>query len=123
MAKNNMGLAKTVLYRVLIIDNDAAHANWLRELLRPHNLLVDRVNNPEQGVEKLRRYEDGYMVVILTISDSWSPWRRILEKLQGTCRRSNGWSDPLFLCVGRTHLRPESILRIERLGARYVREG
>lgn len=110
------------MHRALIIDNDTAHANGLREILRPHGLVVDRATESEQAIGKLRRCIEPYELVILTIADTRSPWWRILENLHAACRRSNGRSVPLFLCVGRTPLRPEFILRLERLGARYVRE-
>jgi hypothetical protein len=108
--------------RVLIIDNDTVHADRLNEILRPHGVMVDRVSDPEQGIRKLLRCAERYVLVIVTISDTRSPWWRILQKLKEACRNPNGWSAPLFLCVGRTPFRPEFILRIERLGTRYVRE-
>ena len=113
---------ETVMYRALIIDNDAAHANGLRELLLPHNLTVDRASDPEQAIAKLRRGADEYVLVIVTISDTRSLWGRILGNLQAACRRENGSLLPLFLCIGRAKLGPEFILQLERLGTRYVRE-
>ena len=110
------------MYRALIIDNDSAHADRLLELMRPRSLSVDRVADSETGIAKLRRYAGEYVLVIVPISDSRLPWCRTLAKLQAACRSANDWSVPFFLCVGRTDLRPGLILRLERLGVRYVRE-
>ena len=113
---------KTDMYRALIIDNDTAHANGLHELLRPHDLVVDRASDPEQAVLKLGRSADKYVLVIVTVSNTRSPWWRIIENLQEACRCSTSSLAFLFLCIGRMGLRPEFILRLERLGVRYVRE-
>ena len=110
------------MHRALIIDNDTDHADGLRELLRRHSCEADRAADSEQAVMRLRCYAERYELVILTIADNRSPWWRILEKLRDVCQCSERWSAPLFLCIGRIELRPEFILRLERLGARYVRE-
>ena len=110
------------MYRALIVDADSAHADKLATLLQLHKLLVVRAATQEQAQRSLQHAANGYVLVIVTISDNWSPWPRTIEKLQNACRSLNEGSTPLFLCIATAELRPDVILRIERTGARYVRE-
>ncbi len=110
------------MYRALIIDEDSRHAEQLDQLLSLRFVASDCVPCADEGFRILRVSAHEYALVIITISDNRSLWWRTLEKLQAACRSRRSWSLTLFLCVSKTDLRPESILRLEGAGARYVRE-
>jgi ActR/RegA family two-component response regulator len=111
------------LYRALLLDNDAAHAERLiTQVLQPQSLVVDHVRRVEETIVKLQHSTNYYALVILNVSANGLPWHRALQKLQHACRRVNGQAASLFLCVSKTQKETEFILRIEHMGARFVYE-
>ena len=113
---------QTTSYHALLLDDDAAHAEQLIERVQPQSLAVERVRIPQEALAKLQRNTDCYELIIINVSGNSWPWDKTLQKLQHACQRLNGHPAPLFLCVSKTRKNPDFILRIERLGARYVFE-
>jgi PleD family two-component response regulator len=111
------------MYRTLLIDSDARHAERLITRLQSEGLAIERVRRPEEAIGKLRARTKMYELVIVDVSDTFYPWHRALARLQEECRLLVRWPGPLFLCVSRAKKPPEFILRIEHMGARYVCEG
>ena len=110
------------LYSALLVDDDAAHAEQLIARVQPQSLAVEHVRNSEEAIVRLQRRTGCYELVLFNVSANGPPWHRTLRKVQHACQRLNGQAAPLFLCVSKTRKRPDFILRIERLGARYVLE-
>ena len=109
--------------RLLLIDRDERHAERLTARLRSCGRDVEICTEHRRAITELRRYGDEYEGVIVDISDAVTPWFAMLQKLLEACRRLDGRPSPQFLCVSRTKKAPEFVLRLERMGARYVCEG
>jgi hypothetical protein len=111
------------LYRALLLDADANHAERLiTRVLQPQRLVVDHVHHPEEALVRLQQRNHEYVLVIINISAMGSPWHRVLQELQHACRKVSCRTPPLFLCVSKTEKETEFILKIEHMGARYVYE-
>lgn len=111
------------LYRALLFDDDAAHAERLiARILQPQRLAVEHVRSLDEAVARIQRRTNCYELVIVNVSANGPPWQRTLRKLQQACQRLNGQAAPLFLCLSNTRKAPDFILQTERLGARYVFE-
>jgi CheY-like chemotaxis protein len=110
-------------YRALVLDSDEDHAERLiTEVLHPQNLVVDHVRSPQEAIVRLQHRTHHYELVILNISANGPLWDKTLQKLRHACQRVNGQTAPLFLCVSKTQKETDFILRIERMGARFVYE-
>lgn len=107
------------IQQILLIDKDCHHAERLNELLRFKRFAVETCDEPQRAVPHLRRKAAQYAVIAINVSDN-SPWVRTLRKLQDACRRPDGHSAPSFLCFSTSKKATDFVLRIERLGARYV---
>src|ERR1019366_1814925 len=107
--------------RVLLLDYDHAHAERLAERLLVHSLEPDTQSDLQQALIQLHRNSGQYEVVLINVSDN-SPWLTTLRKLQDACRQPDGHSAPLFLCVSKIKKPAAFVLRIEKMGARYVCE-
>ncbi len=110
------------MYRALLIDDDARHAERLIARLQPRPLAIERLRKPEEAIAKLGRHTNGYQLVIVNVSDACYPWLRTLRRLQEVCCQLTGRSAPSFLCLSQSEKPPGFVLQIEHLGARYVFE-
>ena len=108
---------------VLLIDDNADHAEHLGLPLAQRGLSVVRAADFGDAIGKLRNRALIYDLVILIMADRSRPWLTFLRNLQQAGRQEAFFEVPLFLCVSRLHLGPEFQLQIERTGARYAFEG
>lgn len=108
--------------RVLLVDQDANHAEHLAMRLRQHGLAVVIVLSIAAAVQQLEQRIPAFEVVILAAE---APDRgiRALATLIASSRQSLFTSGPSFLFASRQRCSPQVRLRIERLGARHVRAG
>lgn len=109
--------------RLLLIDDDGAHAERLGIILAQRGLAVIRAADAGDAVKTLRTGAHVCEIVILVIADPSRPWLTTLENLQEAARQRAYLDVPLFLCVSKRELGVEFQLRIERMGARYACEG
>lgn len=110
------------MYRLLLIDQDEIHAERLATFLRRRRLVVTTTASIDEAVSGLRRRIPFYELVVVVASRSPEQWLAILRRLKRACRLSYFFHRPLFLFVSKRKCNPHMRLRIERLGARYVRE-
>jgi CheY-like chemotaxis protein len=111
------------VYRVLLLDSDAAHAaRLITEVLHPQHLTVNHVRSLEEAIVKLQHHTLYYALVVINVSANGPPWLKVLQNLQHACQRVNGQTASLFLCVSETPKEAEFILRIEQTGARYAQQ-
>lgn len=108
------------MYRALLIDSDATHAQRLATRLETRKLKVEILSRPQEAVARLNRRDVPCELVIINTSDPSQPWIRTLGKLQVASRQSGSWPRPLFLCFSGRKREPQFELAIERMGARYV---
>jgi ActR/RegA family two-component response regulator len=108
--------------RVLLIDDDAVHAERIGILLVQRGLAVTPAADVGEAIKKLRAGARVWEVVILVIGDLSRPWLTILRTLQDAARQAAFTEGPLFLCVSKRKLGTDFQLRIERMGARYACE-
>ena len=110
------------MYRLLLIDQDPKHAERLAVYLRRRSLVVTTTASIEQGEKSLRHSIPDFDLVVLVVPGLPEQGLAILRKLRMACGRSYFYRRPLFLFVSVQKCSPRLRLRIERLGARYVRE-
>ena len=110
------------MYRLILIDQDEFHAERLAMFLRRRGLVVTTTASIEQAASGLERRMLSYELVVVIASGPPEPWLAILRKLKRACTPSYLFHRPLFLFVSSRKCNPHVRLRIERLGARYVRE-
>ena len=109
--------------RVLLIDENADHAQQLGLVLAQRGLTVVRAADIEESIRNLRKPGLIYDLVILIMADRSRPWLKVLHKFQQACLQAAFLETPLFLCVAKLQFGPEFQLQIEQRGARYVFEG
>jgi ActR/RegA family two-component response regulator len=110
------------MYRLLLIDQDAIHAERLAACLRQRGLAVMIVESIEKAARQLQQRVPSYELVVVVASGMSEEWLGILRKLVQACRLFSMCQGPLFLFVARRKCSPNLRLRIERLGARYAHE-
>jgi len=109
-------------YRLLLIDQNPNHAERLALYLRRRGLVVTITASIEEGEKGLRRRIPLFDLVVLVVSGLPEQGLAVLRKLRMACSKSYFFRRPLFLFVSTQRCNPRLRLRIERLGARYVRE-
>jgi response regulator RpfG family c-di-GMP phosphodiesterase len=109
------------MYRLLLIDQDATHTERLATCLRQRGLAVLIAESIDEAAWKLQQRVPSCELVVVVASEMSELWPGILRKLTRACRPSSMCQGPLFLFVARRKCSPNLRLRIERLGARYVR--
>lgn len=110
------------MYRLLLIDQDAIHAERLASYLRERGLVVLITESTEEAALRLQQRVPSYELVVVVALEMSEQWLGILRKLMQACRQFSVCHGPLFLFASRRKCAPYLRLRIERLGARYVRE-
>lgn len=75
-------LSATGRLRVLVIDDSSEILDYLRELLTHDDCLVETMSNPAEGLERLRRRNDWWHMLILDLEMPELPGLRLLEKLR-----------------------------------------
>jgi CheY-like chemotaxis protein len=110
------------MYRLLLIDQDAIHAERLATCLRERGLAVMIAESVEESVRQLQQRLPSYELVVVVASGMPEQWLAILRRLVGACRQCSMCQGPLFLVASSRKCPPHLRLRIEHLGARYVRE-
>jgi DNA-binding response OmpR family regulator len=108
--------------RVLLIDDDGAHAERVGTILAQRGITVIRASDAGDAVKTLRTDPHVCEIVILVIAELSRPWLTILRNLQEAARQRAFLEGPLFLCLSKRELGVEFQLRIERMGARYACE-
>lgn len=106
----------------LLIDNDAEHAERMRDSLVQRGLAVSHVFDFGQAIEMLREKPRKCEIVMLVIADIARPWATVLSRLQDASLQGEINGLPLFLCVSKCDFGVDFELQIERMGARYVHE-
>jgi len=109
------------MYRLLLIDQDATHAERLATCLRQRGLAVLIAESIEAAALRLQQRVPSYELVVVVALEPSEQWPGIIRKLVRACRQLSVCQGPLFLFVSRRKCSPDFRLRIERLGARYVR--
>jgi DNA-binding response OmpR family regulator len=107
---------------VLLIDDDAAHAERVGIMLAQRGLAVTRVADIGEAIKSLQARARAWEIVVLVIGDQYRPWFSVLNNLQEAAWHGALPEVPLFLCVSKRELGAEFQLRIERMGARYACE-
>jgi hypothetical protein len=107
--------------KALLIDSDEQHAEGLMDCLRRHRLVAERVLTVEESLQVLR-LGTPCRIVIVNVSDHRLDWLTALRTLSEAGYRAGGFGSLSILCVSRTAKPVDFILRIERLGCRYVFE-
>jgi DNA-binding response OmpR family regulator len=108
------------MYRLLLIDQDATHAERLAICLRERGIEVMIAESIEEAAQRLQQRLPPYELVVVVASRT--PELAILRRLVGACRQYSMCRGPLFLVASRRKGSPYLRLRIERIGARYVCE-
>ena len=109
------------MYRLLLIDPDAAHAEQLTAYLCRRGLAVTTTASIQVAAEELRRRTLRYHFVVVIPSGLPEHWLTVLRRLRRACRSTHLFHRPLFLFVSNRRCHPRLRLQIERMGARYVR--
>ena len=107
---------------VLLIDDDAAHAERVGIMLAQRGLAVTRVADIGKAIKRLQFPAREWEIVVLVFGDHSRPWFSVLQSLQEAAWRGTLPEVPLFLCVSKRDLGTDFELRIERMGARYACE-
>jgi CheY-like chemotaxis protein len=110
------------MYRLLLIDPNTTDAERLAAYLRRRGLAVTTKASIEEAVSELWRRTLSYQLVVVIAPGLPEHWLAVLRRLKWSCRRSYLFHSPLFLFVSNRKCNPHLRLRIERMGARYVRE-
>jgi ActR/RegA family two-component response regulator len=110
------------MYRVLLVDQDANHAERLASRLRQHGLAVSIAEGIPEARRCLQRRIPPFELVLVVASEMPDRWLGVLRALVQASRQSCMCLGPLFLFVTPTKCNPHMRLRIEHLGARYVHE-
>ena len=110
------------MYRLLLIDHNASHAEHLAARLRQSGLAVMITERIEEAARSLNQRIPPYELVVVIASGLPDEWVEILRKLVRASRQRCTGPHPFFLFVSRLKCNPHMRLRIERLGVRYVRE-
>jgi len=108
--------------RVLLIDNDDAHAGEVSAAFARRGLITIRVSNHVEAINKGLLSAHVCEIVVLVMTDLSHPWLTILSSLQDATQQGSFMELPLFLCVSKRELAADFQLRIERMGARYACE-
>lgn len=107
---------------VLLIDDDAAHAERVGIMFAQRGLAVTHVADIGEAIKRLRGRVRAWDIVVLVFGDHSRPWFRVLQNLQEAVWHGTLPEVPLFLCVSKRDLGTDFELRIERMGARYACE-
>jgi CheY-like chemotaxis protein len=107
---------------LLLVDDDAAHAEKIGIMLAERGLAVTRVADISEAIKRLQIRARVWEIVVLVFGDHSRPWFRILQSLQEAAWHGALPEVPLFLCVSKRDLGIDVELRIERMGARYAYE-
>ena len=110
------------MYRVLLIDQDAIHAERLATRLRQHGLAVLIAASIPEALRRLQQRIPSCELVLIAASGMPDQWLGILRALVQASRQSCLCLGPFFLFAASLKCNPHIRLRIERLGARYVHE-
>ena len=107
---------------LLLIDDDAAHAERVGIMLAQRGLAVTRVADIGEAIKSLQARTRAWEIVVLVFGDHSRPWFSVLQNLQEAAWHGTLPEVPLFLCVSKRDLGTDFELRIERMGARYAFE-
>ena len=110
------------MYRLLLIDQNPIHAKRLTAYLCRRGLAVTTTASVEEAASELQRRTLSYALVVVIASGLPEQWLAVLQRLKRACRRSLLFHRALFLFVSNRKCNPHLRLRIERMGARYVRQ-
>jgi CheY-like chemotaxis protein len=107
---------------ILLVDDDAAHAERVSSMLAQRGLGVTRVAEIDEAIKRLQVRARAWEIVVLVVGDHSRPWFSVLHNLQEAAWQGALLEVPLFLCVSKRDLGTDFELRIERMGARYAYE-
>jgi len=110
------------MFWLLLIDQDANHAERLALSLRQHGLAVSIANSVSEAARKLQQRIPVYELVLVAASGMPDQWLEALCILVQASRQLCLSLGPFFLFAARQKCNPHLQLRIERLGARYACE-
>jgi hypothetical protein len=110
------------MFRLLLIDHNPSHAERLAARLRQSGLAVTITERIEEASRSLNQRIPTYELVVVIASGLPDEWVGILRKLVRASRLRCTGPRPFFLFASRLKCNSRTRLRIERLGARYVRE-
>jgi ActR/RegA family two-component response regulator len=110
------------MHRLLLIDHDRTHAERLAARLRQRGLVVMIAEGIEEAAHRLDQRIPAYDLVVVIAAGLPDAWLGMLRNLVRASRQHSTGPRPFFLFVSQSKCNPRIRLRIERLGARYVRE-
>ena len=110
------------MYRLLLIDQDCTHAERVATRLRHRGLAVMIAEGTEEAAYSLSHRVPAYELVVVIASGLPDAWLTTLRKLVRASRQQWTGPGPSFRFASKLKCAPQIRLRIERLGARYVRE-
>lgn len=107
------------MYRVLLIDENANHAERLVARLRERGLAV-QVVGLQQAARFLKQRIPVFDIVIFAVESTPECWLASLRSFVEASRQLSLAFGPLFLFASRQMCSSFARLRIERLGVRYA---
>jgi CheY-like chemotaxis protein len=109
------------MHRVLLVDQDAVHAERLASRLRQHGLVVLIPKSIPEATRRLKQRLPSCELVLVAALGIPDYWLAVLHSLVQASQQSCMCPGPLFLFVSNVKCTPHVRLRVEHLGARYVR--
>jgi DNA-binding response OmpR family regulator len=110
------------MYRLLLMDDDEIHAERLAVAIRERGLSVIIADSSEEAERRLRQRLPSFELLVIVALGTPEQSLAILGRVLKACRPYSMCQGPLILFVSRRKWSSHLRLRIERLGARYVRE-
>lgn len=106
--------------RVLLIDENANHAERLAQRLRQRGLAVHIVSSIPEGSQILKQRISLFDIVLMAIETKPENWIDSLRLLVESSLQLNHSTRPLFLFASQQMCIPRTRLRIEDIGACYA---
>lgn len=107
---------------LLLIDDDAAHAEQVGTILARCGFAVTRIAEIGESIKILQARTRTWEIVVLVIGDQSRPWFSIIQTLQEAAWDGSMPEVPFFLCVSKRDRGADFQLRIEHMGVRYAFE-
>jgi DNA-binding NtrC family response regulator len=108
------------MYRTLLIDHDATHAEQLMKYLRERHLGVTLCRSAEETSRLINQSPETFDVMIAHVRGPSEPWLKLLREANDKAPATRGRLRLFSLLIFPHAPVPAVRLRFERLGARYV---